>query len=236
MEFPSPLVPGMLTKRYKRFLADVRLKTGEEITAHCPNPGAMMGLQEPNSAVWLSKSQNKARKLPFTWELVETSGGLVGINTAHPNRIAEEAIICGAIPELSGYETCRREVKYGQNSRIDLLLSGHQTDQRECYVEVKNVHLLRTENLAEFPDSVTDRGRKHLRELSDMVAGGSRAVMLFIVQRSDCERFSIAGDIDAKYAAALTEATESGVEVLCYGCRISTTSIEIDRPLSLALL
>ncbi len=236
MQFSSDLIPGTLERRYKRFLADVTLPSGETITAHCANPGAMMGLNEPGSRVWLSKSKSKTRKLPYSWELIEAEGALVGINTAHPNRLAEEAVLAGKIAELDGYEELRREVKYGQNSRIDLLLQDTKSDRPECYVEVKNVHLKRRAGLAEFPDSVTERGRKHLRELMDMVAAGNRAVMLYIVQRTDCESFEIANDIDPKYAEAFTTAVNSGVEVLCYGCRISTQAIEIDRPLNVRLL
>ena len=179
MRFPDPLLKGTLQKRYKRFLSDVTLATGEEVIAHCANSGSMMGLKEPGLEVWLSPARNPDRKLKYTWELVRIGDGLVGINTMLPNRIVEEAVGSGHITELTGYSNVRREVKYGKNSRIDLFL---QEDGRpDCYVEVKSV-TLRREEAAEFPDAVTARGTKHLGELSDMVANGGRAVMLYLVQ------------------------------------------------------
>lgn len=229
-----PLVPGTLIKRYKRFLADVKLDTGEELTAHVANPGSMMGLAEPGTKVWLSKSDNPKRKLPYSWELLQLGETFIGINTAHPNGLVAEAIADGTITELQGYETLRREVKYGKSSRIDMLLEGGK-DGRPCYVEVKNVHLCRQPPLAEFPDSVTARGAKHLAELGDMVAEGHRSVMVFLVQRTDCTRFSLAGDIDPAYAAAMDTALKNGVEVLCYGCEITPSHIKVTDPLELAL-
>ncbi|MAB69428.1 MAG: DNA/RNA nuclease SfsA, partial [Oceanicaulis sp.] len=163
MRFPAPLHPGVLIKRYKRFLADVTLDTGDTVTAHCPNPGSMMGLKEPGSRCWLSHADDPRRKLKYTLEVLEADGALVGINTHRPNALAEEAIREGRIPSLSGYGSLRREVRYGVNSRIDLLLESE--DRPACYVEVKNCHLMRTPGLAEFPDSVTTRGAKHLGEL-----------------------------------------------------------------------
>lgn len=240
MRFPSPLIRGVLIRRYKRFLADVDLDGAGVVTVHCPNPGAMMGLDTPGSEVWVSKSSNPARKLAHTLELVRVSpglDGLVGINTGHPNRIAEESIIAGLIPELAGYAHLRREVKYGRNSRIDLLLED--SHRPPVYVEVKNVHLRRPDRFgggaAEFPDSVTVRGAKHLSELSDMVRQGYRAVMLYLVQRADCDHFRIAEDIDPVYATALDRARDAGVEVLCYACAVSVETIELDRPLDLRI-
>jgi sugar fermentation stimulation protein A len=236
MQFPQPLVQAELIRRYKRFLADVRFPDGSLATVHCANPGSMLGLAEPGSEVWLSRSGNPARKLAWSWELLRVGRHLVGINTAHPNALAAEAIKAGSIPPLAGYDAVRREVKYGRNSRIDLLLSG--AGRADCYVEVKNVHLKRDAaqpGLAEFPDSVTARGAKHLIELADMVAAGHRAVMLYLVQRTDCDSFAIAADIDPTYAAGLDEALAKGVEALCYGCRISREGIEVDRPLALRL-
>ena len=230
MLLPAPLVKGRLVKRYKRFLADVVLEDGTETTAHCANPGAMTGVAPEGAPVWLSDHDGKGRKLRYSWELVEIDGALVGINTQHPNRIAEEAVAKGAIPELSGYPEIRREVKYGENSRIDLLLEGGRK-KGPCYVEVKNVHLSREPGLAEFPDSVTARGAKHLRELTDVVAAGARAVMLFVVQRGDCRRFDLARDIDPAYAAAFEDARRAGVEALCYDCEIATNEITLRRPL-----
>ena len=229
MKFERPLIPGRLIQRYKRFLADIELEDGNIITAHCANPGSMLGLKDPGSRVWLSKSDNPKRKLAYSWELLELDGAMIGINTAHPNRIVEEAIIKDDIRELAGYATLRREVKYGKNSRIDILLEdeGHP----DCYVEVKNVHLLREPGLAEFPDSVTKRGAKHLVELGDMAEEGKRAVMLYLVQRTDANRFSLASDIDPTYAQAFREARERGVEALVYACDITKSEIILTTPL-----
>ncbi len=239
MQFPDPLIEARLIRRYKRFLADVELAGGEVVTAHCANPGGMIGLKEPGAEVWLSPARNPARKLKYSWELIRVDGGLVGINTAHPNGLAAEAIAAGRVAELAGYGAERREVKYGKNSRIDILLQEPgllQEDRRaDCYVEVKNVHLMRQPGLAEFPDAVTKRGAKHLVELGDMVEAGHRAVMFYLVQRADCERFGIAADIDPGYAAGLEIARARGVETICYACRLSTTGIEVDRPLEIVV-
>jgi sugar fermentation stimulation protein A len=228
MDFTQTLICGRLVRRYKRFLADVILDgDGSEITAHCANPGSMLGLNAPGSRVYLSRSDNPARKLPLSWELIEADGVLVGISTAHPNRLVEEAILAGSVPGLSGYPELRREVKYGVNSRIDILLEA--PDRPRCYVEVKNVHLMRQPGLAEFPDSVTARGAKHLRELSDMVREGHRAVMVYLVQRPDCDRLAMARDIDPAYAEALVEARAAGVEVIAIGCSVTPEAIRVNR-------
>lgn len=231
MKFPDTLIEGRLLRRYKRFLADVELAGGEVITAHCANPGSMMGLKEPDARVWLSPARNPKRKLKFSWELVEADGALVGINTSWPNSVAEEAIAAGAVAELTGYENIKREVKYGENSRIDLLLSG--AGRPDCYVEIKSVTLKRQAGLAEFPDSVTARGTKHLNELSNMVSGGHRAVMFYLAQRDDCDRFSIAADIDPAYLDALEGALAAGVEAICYACRMDSDGIEVYRPMKM---
>ncbi|MFN7168863.1 MAG: DNA/RNA nuclease SfsA [Pannonibacter sp.] len=228
MDFTQTLISGRLVRRYKRFLADVILDDdGSEITAHCANPGSMLGLNAPGSRVYLSRSDNPARKLPLSWELIEADGVLVGISTAHPNRLVEEAILAGSVPGLSGYPQLRREVKYGVNSRIDILLEA--PDRPRCYVEVKNVHLMRQPGLAEFPDSVTARCAKHLRELSDMVREGHRAVMVYLVQRPDCDRLAMASDIDPAYAEALAEASAAGVEVIAIGCSVTPEAIRVNR-------
>jgi len=232
VKLPGPLTRARLIKRYKRFLADMVLEDGTEVTAHVANSGAMTGLNAPGIEVWLSYSDNPKRKLAWSWELAHVDGGLVGINTSHPNAIAAEAIQAGQIPELTGYGSLRREVAYGKNSRIDILLED--ANHPKCYVEIKNVHLKRGP-AAEFPDAVTARGAKHLAELSDMVAEGHRAVMLFLVQRSDCSYFSPAADIDPTYAQALQRAVAAGVEVLCYSCAISLEEITVDQPLPLRL-
>ena len=228
MRWQSPLIPGRLVRRYKRFLADVALDAGGEVTVHCPNPGRMLGLDAPGARVWLSQAANQARRLPLTLELVEADGGLVGINTLHPNRLAEEAIRAGMISELAGYGEIRREVAYDEGCRIDLLLRApHQPD---CYVEVKNVHLKRSGG-AEFPDCATVRGAKHLRALARQVAAGARAVLVYVVQRTDCAELSIAADIDPLYDRAFGEALAGGVEALCRSCRISLGEITLAGPL-----
>lgn len=224
MKFENPLQTGTLLKRYKRFLADVRLPSGETIVAHCANSGSMMNLCEPGSKVWLSPNTNPKAKLDWRWEMVEVDGSLVGINTSRPNRIVEEAILEDKIPELTGYDTLRREVKYGEASRIDLLLE----EPGKCFVEIKSVTLKRNKE-AEFPDAVTTRGAKHLKELEAMVQGGHRAVMLYLVQRMDCESCEIAKDIDPNYNIALGKALKAGVEILCYNCTLSDQGIELDN-------
>ncbi len=232
MKYPDPLIPGTLVKRYKRFLSDVALADGETVVAHCANSGTMLSVKEPGAEVWLSPATNPARKLRYTWELIRIGDGLVGINTGLPNALVAEAVTAGAIPELADYEGLRREVEYGRNSRIDLLLSA--PDRPPCYVEVKNVTMRRglaPGTPAEFPDAVTARGTKHLVELTDMVDEGARAVMFYLVQREDCEEVRIADDIDPTYAAALTEAMSRGVEVLCYACRVRTDEVTVTHRL-----
>jgi sugar fermentation stimulation protein A len=228
MRWATPLIPGHLVRRYKRFLADVVLDGGGEVTVHCPNPGRMLGLDAPGAEVWLSRSGNPLRTLPFTLELVRADGGLVGINTMHPNRLVEEAIAAGRIPELRGYEVIRREVRYDERCRIDLLLRcGGRPD---CFVEVKNVHLKRSAG-AEFPDAITVRGAKHLGALARQVAAGARAVVVYVVQRTDCADFRIAADIDPAYAASFCAALAGGVEAVCYGCKVGLEGVELAAPL-----
>ncbi len=226
MKFAENLTEGRLLKRYKRFLADVELEGGEIVVAHCANSGSMLGCKEPGSKVYLSPNTNPKAKLDWRWEMVEVDGALVGINTSHPNKLVAEAILDGTIAELQGYGSLRREVKYGLNSRIDILLEN----PGKCYVEVKNV-TLKQEGEARFPDAVTSRGTKHLKELSDMVAEGHRAVMVYLVQRGDCSHFRPAADIDPVYADALKAAHKAGVEVLCYQCSLSPTAIEVTAPM-----
>lgn len=230
MRFSEPLIRGTLLRRYKRFLSDIVLEGGASTVAHCANPGSMIGLAEPGSEVWLSPNRNPAARLPWRWELVRAAGGaLVCINTGHPNRVAAEAIAAGAIPELAGYRSQRREVKYGRNSRIDILLEDGA--RPPCHVEVKSVTLRRPDGAhpgaAEFPDAVTKRGAKHLEELAGVAEGGGRAVMLYLVQRGDCDHFRVAADIDPAYAAALAAARRRGVEILCRMCTVTREGIEI---------
>jgi sugar fermentation stimulation protein A len=230
LQFPSPLTHGRLVSRYKRFFADVVLDDGAAVTAHCPNPGAMLGVNQPGMGVWLSRSDDPKRKLAHTLELVEVGNRLVGINTLAPNRLVAEALAADAIPELAGYADVRREVKYGEASRVDFLLTG--PGRPACWLEIKNCHLSRQPPLAEFPDCVAARSAKHLRELSAMTLAGDRAVVLFTVQREDCEAFSACRDIDPKFATALDEAADAGVEVLIYGCEMSVERIGLSWPMA----
>ena len=225
MDFPQPLTRGTLVSRYKRFFADVVLDDGREITAHCPNPGAMLGLNTPGLPAYVSRSENPKRKLAHTLELVEADGGLVGINTMHPNRLTAEALAAEAIPELTGYTSHRREVRYGTNSRVDFLLEA--PGREPCWLEVKNCHLRRSGTLAEFPDCVAARSLKHLKELTARVEAGERAVMLFVIQRMDCDAFSACAELDPAYAKGLAQAAENGVEVLAYRCAISPHSVTL---------
>jgi sugar fermentation stimulation protein A len=231
MRFPSPLIRGRLIQRYKRFLADVRLDDGTTVTATCPNTGSMMGLTAPGATVWLSVSDNPTRKYRHTWELVEADLGkgptLVGINTSHPNRLVADAIMAGRVRRLAGYQDLRREQRYGVASRIDILLDDPAKGR--AYVEVKNVHMMREAGKAEFPDSVTERGAKHLDELARMVAAGHRAVMVFLIQRADATRLVLARDVDRAYGKAWDRAHAAGVETIALRCRASPAAIEVER-------
>ncbi len=236
MKFDTPLIEGRLVSRYKRFFADVQLANGDIVTAHCANSGSMMSVKDTGARVWISPASNPERKLRYTWEIIEVNGGLVGINTGHPNRLVAEAITAGMIKELNGYASLKREQKYGKNSRIDILLED--PNRPTCYVEVKNVTLKRdlAADHAEFPDAVTERGAKHLIEMTDMVRAGHRAVMVYLVQRGDCRRFRVAADIDPTYAKGLKTALAAGVEAVCYGCEVTPDGITIAKtPLTLDL-
>jgi sugar fermentation stimulation protein A len=229
MDFPAPLIPATFLRRYKRFFADVMLADGTEITAHCPNPGAMLGLNVPGLPAWVSVSDKPKRKLSHTLELLEADGGLVGINTLLPNRLVAEALEAGTIPELAGYASFRREVKYGKASRVDFLLEDPALGR--CWLEVKNVHLMRTPGLAEFPDCVAARSARHLEELADQVAAGDRAVALFVIQRMDCEAFSACADLDPAFARGLEAAATAGVEVMAWSCELEAGGVRIVRAL-----
>lgn len=223
MIFDPPLVPARLIQRYKRFLFDAVLASGETITGFCPNTGSMRGMTAPGSTIWLSHHQSAARKYRYALELVEVDGYPVGINTALPNILAEEGIRKGLVDNLHLYPVLKREQRYGRNSRIDLLLSG--AGRPDTYVEVKNVHFTRVAGLAEFPDTVTSRGAKHLEELGDMAQAGHRAVMIYLIQRDDCDRFRVSGDLDPAYDAAFRRALTRGVEAFALKCRVSRDEI-----------
>jgi sugar fermentation stimulation protein A len=226
MRFQTQLVPATLIRRYKRFLADCTLADGREVVAHCANPGSMMGLAEPGMRIWLEPNDDPKKKLKFGWRLVEhDSGDFTGVDTSVPNRALKAALESGSVAGLDRYTRVLPEQKYGQNSRIDFLLQG--AGLPDAYVEVKSVTLCRKAGLAEFPDSVTARGAKHLDELAAMARAGHRAVMLYLVQRTDCKSFALAGDIDPAYAAAYAHASAAGVETLCLGTHITPESITV---------
>lgn len=231
MNLPHPLIPGLLLRRYKRFLADVELTDGTVITAHCPNSGSMLGCAVPGSPVLLSRSNNPSRKLPHTWELVHADGCWVGINTCIPNQLVREGIKHGIVTELQGYQRIRQEVCYGaERSRIDLLLE----EPGFCYVEVKNVTLVE-DGVARFPDAMTTRGQKHLRELMAMVESGARSVNFFVVQHANARTVTPADSIDPIYGRLLRQAAEAGVEMIAYQASVTPTDIILCRPLPVIL-
>ncbi len=231
MKFPTPLVPARLIRRYKRFLADVSLEAdGREVTVHCPNPGAMTGLAEPGMRVWVEPNDDPKKKLKFGWRLVELEGDhLAGIDTGVPNRVVGEALRSFAAQGIEGYKAVRAEVPYGTGSRVDFLLTGDRTP--DTYLEVKNVHLRRDGTLAEFPDCVTKRGAKHLDELAEVANSGARAIMLYLVQRTDCDAVSLAADIDPGYAEAAARAQDAGVEMRAFATVIDHEGVTLSKPL-----
>ena len=240
MRFPQPLLRGVLVRRYKRFLADVAIADGADgervVTVHCPNPGSMLGLDRPGFEAWLAPARNAASKLPYGLQLIRPGPGaaLVGVNTALANALVEEALAAGKIEALAGYSGRRREVRYGERSRVDFVLEA--PGRPPCYVEVKSVTLRRDAadgaGLAEFPDAPTLRGTRHLGELAAMARAGARAVTLFVVQRADCDRFAVAADIDPAYAAALEAARAAGVEIAVHGCSVDLDGIVLADPLA----
>ncbi len=233
MRFQTPLIPGTLIRRYKRFLADVSLEDGQDVTAHCANPGSMMGLAEPGMRVWLEPNDDPKKKLNYGWRLVDHENGhFTGVDTAVPNRMLRQALETGSVPGLEEFDTLHAEVPYGQNSRIDFLITSE--GQSDLYIEVKSVTLSRIPGLAEFPDSVTKRGTKHLQELANMVDQGHRAMMLYLVQRTDCDRMTLAQDIDPAYASAWRAATAAGVETLVLDCQITPEAVRIGKPLRMS--
>ena len=234
MQFNPPLQSAILIKRYKRFLADVVTPDGRELTLHCPNTGAMTGCATPGDTVWYSTSDNPKRKYAHTWELTQTQrGAIICVNTLRANILAKEAILAGNIVELSGYNTLKSEVKYGEEkSRIDIMLQAEE--RQNCYIEVKSVTLAENDS-GYFPDAVTERGQKHLRELMSVAAAGDRAVILFAVLHSAIDRFSPAHHIDARYAQLLTEAQDKGVEILAWKAELSTTRMTLNKPIAVVL-
>lgn len=230
MLFSSPVVGGTLLRRYKRFLADVRLEDGRVVTAHCANPGAMTGLAEEGLRVWLLHRPHPRRKLDYSWEVVEAAdGALVGVNTHTPNRLVAEALEGRELREYEAYSAARAEAGYGEGSRVDFLLG--EPGLPDLYLEVKSVTLSRTLGVAEFPDAVTTRGARHLRDLARVRQGGCRAAVLYVVQRSDCGFLRLAADIDPAFAAAAAEARSAGVEMHCQACRVSGREIALERTL-----
>lgn len=234
MKFDPPLIPATLLRRYKRFLADVRLDNGDELTVHTPNTGSMLGCAEPGTRIWLRDSANPKRKYRYSWELASTlEGTLVSVNTHLANALVQEGIESGVIEPLQGYRTLRREVKYGTNSRVDLLLAD--PGRVDCYVEVKNVTAIDRDGYAIFPDAPTERGRKHLQELAAMVRAGYRAVLLLHVARDDADHFRAAAEIDPDYAQQLTAVCDQGVEVYAWVSQMSSESIRIARSIPVHL-
>ena len=231
MRFPSRLIRGTLVQRYKRFLADVRLEDDEIVTAHCTNTGSMIGCKEPGSKVYISRSENLNRKLLYTWEMIKTDGRWVGINTLHPNKLVAEAVESGLITELSGYRSIRREVKVSAHTRLDLCLEGNNGS---CFVEVKNVTLA-ANGTAAFPDAVSDRGTRHLQELMRLKRQGHRAAMVFVIQRSDCQNFRPADEIDSEYGRWLRRAVKAGVEVLPYAAKVTAREIVLTGRIAMTL-
>ena len=231
LQWPE-LISGSLIRRYKRFLVDVKLDNGDTVTAHCPNTGSMKGCCEPGRPVYLSVHDNPKRKLKYTWELIRMPSSLVGVNTLVPNRLVFESIRTGSVPELTGYRHVKREVKISAHSRIDLALSGDS--RRQCYVEIKNCTLV-YDGIAQFPDAVTTRGLKHIRELEAQVEAGCRAVMFYFIQRMDADVFKPADHIDADYGRQLRQAVERGVEILIYDVTIDLGGIRLNRRLPCVL-
>lgn len=226
MKFSTPLVPARLIRRYKRFLADCRLEDGTEVTAHCANPGSMMGLAEPDSKIWLEPNDDPKKKLKYGWRLVDHENGhFTGVDTSVPNRALKLALEERRVAALAAYSNVRAEVKYGDNSRADFLLT--EDGLPDAWVEVKSVTLCRQDGLAEFPDSVTARGAKHMAELAEMARQGHRAILLFLVQRTNCDLVTPAHDIDPKYSAALKAAMDAGVEVIALGTTITPEGVEV---------
>ena len=232
MDFSPPLIPATLLRRYKRFLADCTLADGTEVTAHCANPGSMMGLAEPGSRIWLEPNDDPKKKLKYGWRLVEHGDGhFTGVDTALPNRMLKAALTERRIPEVAAYPDLQAEVRYGEKSRVDFRLSGLPP----LWLEVKSVTLSRVAGVAEFPDSVTQRGARHMADLAAMARQGDRAVIFYLVQRTDAQEVRLAADIDPTYAQAVSDAVAAGVEVIAYDTRLSPQSVALGRRLPVIL-
>ncbi len=229
MKFKEPLLEGTLIKRYKRFFVDIKYNS-RIITAHCPNSGSMMGLLDKNNKVWFSKSNNPKRKLNYTLEIIEVKKNLVGINTMLTNKIVLEALNEKKIEDLSKFDNIKTEVKFSDNTRFDFLISN---DAKKCFLEVKNVTLLRRNKTAEFPDAITSRGTKHLKELIHAKKKDYQSCILFLIQRSDCEIFKIAKDIDKEYMSIFIEALKSNVKILCYDCKLTSKEIKLNKQIKI---
>ena len=231
MRYSEPLIPATLLRRYKRFLADMRMEDGGIVTVHCANPGSMLSLAVAGRRCWLSHHAGAARKLAYSWELEEAPTGCIGINTARANTVVAEALAAGAIPELAGWPVVRREVADGADSRLDFHLSGGNGP--DCWLEVKSVTMSRQPGLAEWPDAKSSRGARHLEALARLADGGAKAALLFLAQRPDCTAFRVAGDIDPAYAAAFAAVDPAKVRILAYDCTVSPAGIELRKPLTI---
>ncbi|MBA4098062.1 MAG: DNA/RNA nuclease SfsA [Rhodospirillum sp.] len=231
MQYSQPLIPATLLRRYKRFLADMRMEDGGIITVHCANPGSMLSMAVAGRRCWLSHHTGTARKLEYSWELEEAPTGCIGINTARANTVVAEALAAGAIPELVGWPVVRREVADGADSRLDFHLSDG--GDQECWLEVKSVTMSRQAGLAEWPDAKSSRGARHLEALARLANAGAKATLLFLAQRADCSTFRVAGDIDPAYAAAFAAVDRAKVRILAYDCTVSPAGIELRKPLTI---
>ena len=229
MKYKEKLLQGILIKRYKRFFADINFKN-QIITAHCPNSGSMMGMIEKGNIVWFSKSDNPKRKLKYTLEIIKVKKNLVGINTLITNKLVLEALKSKKIKNLIPFNKIKTESKFSKNTRFDFLLFNGKT---KCYLEVKNVTLVRNEKVAEFPDAVTSRGTKHLNELINAKKCGYQSYILYLIQREDCKNFKIADDIDKDYKIAFNKAIKAGVKMLCYDCKISNEEVKLNNQINL---
>ncbi len=231
MIFSNKLVKAKFIKRYKRFFSDHILEDGQKVVAHCANTGAMLGLNEEGITTWLLRNNDPNRKLKWSWELCQNNSTFIGVNTHNPNKIIEEALNKNMIPQLENFISFKREVRYGDNSKIDFLIN--YSNKPDCYLEIKNVHLSRKKNIAEFPDSITSRGKKHMSELSKMKKKGYRAVILYLIQRNDCKHFKIAEDIDIEYYKEFNKALKLGVEVICIDTILNEKEISIGKQINL---